>query len=140
MTRPSKPPLVTEKEVQRAILDTLDALGVRAWRNNVGSISAEHKGRKRFVRFGEVGAADILGVLPGTGRLCAVEVKRPGNHPTPAQIRWMVDMNERGGFAFWATSARTVEVVIRAALLNPGVRIVTAADGSQDLTDEETRL
>ena len=131
-----KLPDAREAEIQRAILATLKHLGVDCWRHNVGGFPVESGGTRRYVRAGEKGQSDILGLLPG-GRFCAVEVKRPGNRPTADQIAFMQRINEAGGFAFWATSAQTVENVVRAALLNPTVRVVTADDGSQDLTDEE---
>ena len=51
---------MSESQIQRAILDLLAAKHVFALRMQVGAISAEHKGKKRFVRFGEPGQADII--------------------------------------------------------------------------------
>lgn len=139
--RPPRGPLVApappEAEVQRAILDTLRFLGVDCWRANTGAVAAEHKGRSRFVRFGVKGQSDILGILPGSGRFLAIEVKRPGNRPTADQVAFLMRVNDAGGIAFWATSARTVEHAIKALLLNPNLRVEVTADGSMDLTDEE---
>jgi hypothetical protein len=98
---------------------------------------AEYNGRRRLVRFGEVGASDIYGVFPG-GRFLTCEVKRRGNRPTPAQVMFLQEIGAAGGLAFWADDPQTVERVVRAALRDPRVRVVVADDGSQELTDEES--
>lgn len=59
----------------------------------------EYKGRKRFVRFGEKGAADIIGILPG-GRFLAIEVKRQGEPLRPEQFDWLLRISASGGCAF----------------------------------------
>jgi len=51
---------MSESQIQRTILDLLAAKHVFALRMQVGAISAEHNGKKRFMRFGEPGQADIL--------------------------------------------------------------------------------
>ena len=86
-----------ERDLQKAILKYLNAVGIYAWRNNTGSFSGEYKGRKRFVRFSTPGAADIFAVLPRSGRFLAIEVKSEGKKPTPAQIAWGRIVNEAGG-------------------------------------------
>lgn len=96
----------TETVLVKAVLDYLRF--VRrwpAWRNNTGAVRVG----RRLIRFGEVGAADVLGILPAgryplldpttAGRLLAVEVKRPGNRPTPAQLAWLDMVREAGAVA-----------------------------------------
>ena len=86
-------PAERETDIVRACLTYLRV--VRrwpAWRNQTGALRAG----KRFIRFGEVGSADILGLLPPTGKLLAIECKRPGNRPTAAQAAWL-DMVGRAG-------------------------------------------
>jgi hypothetical protein len=141
MARVTKAPVPTEAEIQKSILAVLRFHGVHAWRQNTGAFAGEYKGRSRFIRFGVKGQADIVGLLGPTfgrdaGRMIAVEVKRPGNRPTPEQVRWLIEINDAGGFAFWATSAQTVDHAVRAVLLNPGLRVEMTADGLMDLTDE----
>jgi len=53
----------------------------------------------RPVRFGRVGSADILAVLPKTGRFFSIECKVGRNKPTAAQRAWAADINENGGLA-----------------------------------------
>ena len=102
-----------EQDTVRAILAYLGARGVLAWRNNVGAVSAGG----RFVRFGSKGMSDIIGVLPprletnnrNFGRFLAIEVKRPGQQPTPYQAGFLDQVRKAGGVAFVATSVQDVE-------------------------------
>jgi hypothetical protein len=128
-------PVASEADVQKSILAYLKYMGVRAWRQNVGAVSAEHNGRKRFVRFGERGAADVHGVLPG-GRYIAVEVKKPGKKPTDAQLLWLRAIDAAGGLAFWASSVEEVQRVVTAVLRDPTSRVEIDGDGRQFLTNE----
>jgi len=49
-----------ESEIQRQILDYLEARGILAYRMNTGAMAAEYNGKQRFMRFGVAGMADIL--------------------------------------------------------------------------------
>jgi hypothetical protein len=90
----------TEGDIVRACLTYLRvARGLVAWRNNTGA----RKVGSRFVRWGDVGSADILGILPG-GRLLAIECKRKGNRPTPAQVAWHQMVSDAGALVIVATS------------------------------------
>ena len=83
----------SETEITRAILQALNLEpGVFAFRINVGSVTAEHKGKQRYVRFGFRGQSDIIGwkrEYAGTQgglnrwfpRWLALEVKRPDQVP-----------------------------------------------------------
>ncbi|MGH2375921.1 MAG: hypothetical protein ACRDIC_20925 [bacterium] len=59
-------------------------------------------GRPRWIEFGQPSMADYGGVLRGSGRYLAVEVKRPGASPTKEQARWLAAVNEAGGVGIWA--------------------------------------
>ena len=78
---------VTETELMLRILDALQRSGTGLyWRNNTGSLKDE---RGRWVKFGlGLGSPDIVGILAPSGRFVGVEVKRPGEHPTPEQRAW----------------------------------------------------
>src|SRR4026208_2268553 len=41
-----------EAEIQKAILELLQVLGIPAWRANTGAVKATYHGRDRFIRFG----------------------------------------------------------------------------------------
>lgn len=130
---PAKPRVAKspkEREIQRAILDYLALVpGVSAWRNNTGAMFGEHKGKRWAVRFGAPGISDILGwrtvkdfthqgcchktdaALPRVAHFLAIEVKRPGTYPTPAQAAFLETVKAAGGIAI---VARSVEDVRRA--------------------------
>ena len=89
---------MTESELLRAILDYLAARKVFCWRNNTGAFAGEYAGKKRFIRFGAKGSADILGCLPG-GRFLAIECKAPGKPLSDHQFRWLQRVATEGGVA-----------------------------------------
>lgn len=67
----SKIPPMKESAILRQILDYLAAKHVFALRMNTGAVSAEHNGKKRFMRFGVPGQADIL-AFPWRERHCII--------------------------------------------------------------------
>lgn len=69
---------------------------------------SEYKGRKRVIRFGQVGSADILGVL-SNGRALAVECKVGNNKLSEAQEDWLRRFSEAGGMAIVAYSLDDLE-------------------------------
>ncbi|HEY1189323.1 MAG TPA: hypothetical protein VGE74_16845 [Gemmata sp.] len=52
-------------------LEWLAQLRIYAWRNNTGSCKTR---QGHFIRYGQVGSSDVLGILPG-GRFLAFECK-----------------------------------------------------------------
>lgn len=126
----SKLPKERESKIQRAIVVRLDRLGVRLFRRNVGAM-ADKAGN--FVRFAAAGQADLWGCLPAShgARHVEIEVKRPGNKPTPNQFAWLREMTARGCVAYWADDAGVAERVMRAVL--DGGRIAWREDGTYDV-------
>jgi hypothetical protein len=49
-----------EGAIVRAVLDYLAAEHILAFRQNTGAMASEYKGKKRFMRFGVAGMADVL--------------------------------------------------------------------------------
>lgn len=84
-----------ETALVKSCLQYLQAKGIVAWRNNTGGVKVD----KRFVRFGQPGSADILGILPPDGRLVAVECKCGRNEPTELQRDWLQRVAGAGGLA-----------------------------------------
>lgn len=121
-----KLPVPTEAQVLRACLDVLAAHGVFCWRNNTGAVTGDYNGKRRFIRFGIPGASDILGALPD-GRIIAVEIKRPGNRPTTAQIAFLQTVQARRGVALWTDDAGKLDTILRWLLA--GNQVVLGADG-----------
>lgn len=112
-----------ESEIVAAILSYLRTVpGVVAWRSNVGAVQTG----TRFVRFGFAGCADIVGwkteivgyrqsrvdfreTEPITvARFIAVEVKRPGQQPTPKQRAFLEMVAKAGGLALVAHDVQDV--------------------------------
>ena len=90
----------TETQIVAACLRLLQLSGIFAWRNNTGAARVIGKGGKtRPMRFGYVGSADILGVLPG-GRFLAVECKKGKGKQTEAQADFERRITEAGG-VYW---------------------------------------
>jgi hypothetical protein len=108
-----------EGKLVKAVLEYLPLIGVVAWRNNTGAVSATHKGRQRFVRFGIKGASDIFGILPG-GRFLAVECKIGRNKPTNEQEAFLQMVTNQGGVAILAYSLDDIDEALRGGLVAEG--------------------
>lgn len=104
------PPL--ESSIQRAIFEYLRYEGIFCFRVNQQGVPL-HDGSGRWRRGPTRGISDILGILPG-GRFLAIEVKRPGEKPTPQQEAFLEAVNQSGGLGIVATSIDDVEKLIRA--------------------------
>lgn len=94
----------------------LGARHIYAWRVNVGAVTAKAHGfnaSDRFIRFGQKGMADILGLIPPAGRLLAIEVKLPGRTPTAYQEAFLDQVRKHGGLAFVAYSVKHVEIRLK---------------------------
>lgn len=124
-----------EGAVLRGVLGVLRLHGVPAWRNNTG-VLPDRTGRP--VRFGKVGSSDVLGVLPPSGRLLAVECKAPGRERglTAAQRQFLRDVAGAGGVALVVSDAADLARVLPRLL--GGARVERDDDGNQWLiTDDE---
>ena len=53
------------------------------------------------------GFPDLVGVVPPSGRAVYVEVKAPGNKPTPTQTAMLELLRNKGAVAFWADSVES---------------------------------
>ena len=125
-----KPPKRRESELVAEALRFLNRIpGVVAWRTNVGAVSADHKGKRRFIRFGFPGLSDIIGwkTFPNmpvgeiqvTGfpakplelpfaRFLAVELKTGTGKLTPQQQGFLDLVNKSGGIGFVARSCENI--------------------------------
>lgn len=91
-------------EIHEAIARSGRAL---IWRNSVGGVhgvvsTASTAGRayRANVQYGlGRGSADLVGILRGTGRFVALEVKTPSGRVGRDQISWMHAVRSAGGFA-----------------------------------------
>lgn len=105
--KPAAPKAQLEKEIQKACLDYLRVRKILCWKNRAVGIS---KPNGSFIPIpkNERGVSDIIGCLP-SGRLLAIEVKRPGTHPTAEQEAFIATVNLYGGLAFVARSIEDIQ-------------------------------
>jgi hypothetical protein len=108
-----------ERDIQRAILDAAKLWkGVRLWKTGGGLLPLAD-GRR--VRMGVVGVSDLVGwrqlqVYSShpeqrwwyVAQIVAIEVKRPGRHPTQEQAAFLKAVEQAGGLAIVARSVSDV--------------------------------
>ena len=89
---------MSETQLSLAIRESLLATGkVILWRSNSGKLPDKNG---RWITYGlGVGSADLVGILKGSGRLIAFEVKLTKKKETPEQLAWHRVVNAAGGFA-----------------------------------------
>jgi hypothetical protein len=75
-------------------------------RNNVGV--SERNGHVIRYGLGGNGGADLIGLVIGTGRFIACEVKMPGKKPTAEQTQFLARVTRNGGIAVLAHSVGDV--------------------------------
>jgi hypothetical protein len=102
-----------ETDLVRSCLNLLHAVGVFAWRNNTGAVVLRDGQKRRFFRAGLVGSSDIIGVLPGSGRMLAVECKQPGGRVTAGQRAFLDLVAAAGGAALVVSDLRQLEEFLR---------------------------
>jgi hypothetical protein len=112
---------VPESVVVAAGLRTFALRGWKVWRNNVGGVGGERKGRDGrmhhyYVAFGDEGLPDITGYTPW-GAHVAAEAKRPsGTHRlTPPQFDHLAAVRKAGGVAIVFSSAQELQDAITLA-------------------------
>lgn len=64
--------------------------------------------------FFTAGIPDILGLYQG--RFIGIEIKKPGERPTPLQARIISKINKCGGIAFWIDDPKQINHYISAWL------------------------
>lgn len=76
--------------------------GFLTWRNNTAGIYDINRKVFRKNPALKKGVSDILGVIPGSGRLLAIEVKIGSDKLSPEQHLFLNDVRDRNGSAFVA--------------------------------------
>lgn len=95
------------REIRAALVR---AGGLRLWRNNTGKVHGwlvqPGCDRRRVdVDFGlGLGGADLVGLLVGSGRFFACEVKTPIGRASKEQVLWHRVIADAGGYACFATN------------------------------------
>ena len=77
-----------EQDIQTKIIEYISSIGGIAIKQN------------EFGIYAKAGVSDIIACVKG--KFIAIEVKKPGNKPTPLQTNFINAINEIGGIAFWA--------------------------------------
>jgi hypothetical protein len=105
---------MSETDIQTAILGALGLFrGLKLWRNNRGGI----RRRGHYYKFGLTeGASDVVGILHGSGRWFALEVKKPGEFPTTEQEEFIRTIQQYGGFACSVVSVSEAIAALKRAL------------------------
>ncbi len=98
-----------ERDLIKDVLIILDGVGIYAWRNNSGAAGAG----KGFVRFGLKGSADIIGLLPPSGKFLAIECKARRGKPTLAQEEFLERIRADGGVAAVCPPAKPEKPKVR---------------------------
>lgn len=135
MARKSKAPVTTEREVLRACLDALAALGIPADRQNTGAFRNPNG---QYVRCGMAGNADITATVPcgpHRGKRLEIEVKRPGKRPTQEQYDRGRRVLAAGGLWMWTDDAAWLLDVLRRVL--EGWHVVIDDRGDPRITQRE---
>lgn len=88
--------------VTKIVVMQIKDRGGMAWRHNVGAFKGEHTRKdgsvnKWFVRVGEKGQSDVLGLH--AGYFLSFEIKVDDDHLTEDQLRWLLDVIYRSGVA-----------------------------------------
>ena len=97
--RANQKPTPTEHQIQCEILAALSLRygnTSKFWRNNTGATKTQAGG---FVRFGQVGSPDIMGIFGPLGRFVAIEVKTAKGKLSPAQETWLHESKLLGAIA-----------------------------------------
>lgn len=132
-------PRVRESAVQGQIIDYLRAEQARGrvvWACRVnGGVVTRGKRRVANYRLYSRGAApatagypDLHGMLPGGTYFC-VEVKAPGERPTPEQAAFLAAVRAGGGIAVVAFGWEDVRVVLSSPSKTPQPAVLAALEG-----------
>ena len=105
--------MTPEGAVQKAVIEYLNYSGFWVWRRNIGGRAWQDKsGKKRVMKFGVKGMADLEGIAPD-GRHVEVEVKAPGETPSYEQNAWLEQARAKGAIALWCDSLEMLQEKLR---------------------------
>lgn len=107
---------IPERDVLASCLAILEARRIPAWRANTGAVTKTNAaGRKRFIRFGTPGQADILAILPPRGRLLAIECKSQRGRVSADQEAFLQMVRDAGGLTVVVRDASELLAVLESA-------------------------
>lgn len=94
-----------EAPVLHECLAWLHAHGVFVWRNNTGT----YWSGDRPISYGYPGSADIIGLLPGSGRFLAIECKSSIGKQSRKQLHFQEQVERDGGVYLLVRSVQNLE-------------------------------
>lgn len=86
---------MSEQDLTRAIVETLQAKNIWCWRTNSGAVVTGHGASRRFVQMAPAGTPDILGVL-SNGSLFGLEAKTARGRQSASQVAWQKRAEDNG--------------------------------------------
>lgn len=99
-----------ERHVLRGVLDLLFLHGFRAFRVNSGKIQTR---QGTWVQLAPKGTADVIAIVPRSGRLFAIETKREkGGHASQEQVEFLDAIRGDNGIGIIIDDLKTLERVI----------------------------
>lgn len=105
--------MLSEREIQRQILDYLEARSYDVYRFPLAGAITRNKEGDAFMRRNPMaGFPDLFGFFRRVSGAFAIEVKRPGQYPRANQARWITKLNENNIVAITAWSVKDVEELI----------------------------
>lgn len=100
-----------ESDIQRAILDFLEAKQVTHWRCSLGGTFVRNRGAIAFRKNPMTGFPDVAGICPDSGgKFFTVEVKTPKGRLSPEQKVWKDKLEGQGVLYIIATSVEDVRL------------------------------
>lgn len=106
---------MSQQVVERDIIAFLNANGFYAWRNQSGQL----KVGRGWVHFAPKGVSDVIGLHKSSGRIVAIERKRPNEPSTPEQDDFLEMVRRAGGYAGIARTIQDVAEIIGKNPANP---------------------
>ena len=105
-----KPAVPLERDILSAVLQMLrlDPRVGYVWRQTSGTFMDGD----RYIKAGPKGMPDVLGVLKGSGRFLAIEVKRPGGKPDPHQQQRIDHFKQIGAISGYCWSVESALALI----------------------------
>ena len=123
---PRTPSELTEKAIEKLILQYLSIKGIYALKLNTVGVFDQEKGKYRLPRspFIKKGVSDIIAILKPHGQIIAIEVKTPKrkNNLSIHQKIFMDEVQKNGGISLVATSV--VDVIKRLEELEDNHKIL----------------
>lgn len=112
---------ILEAAVVKEVLATFERHGWMAFRVNSGLIRL----KGRVIRLAPAGTSDVIAVIPGKGRILAVECKRSDGKGkvTEAQSLFLDDIDTEGGATLIVADIRVLDRAIARLAFRPDAQI-----------------